>query len=503
MRRVASVYLPTWATDLIRRRSSSAPGWDSPLVVSGEVGPKRVLVAVDKAARRLGLKPGQAVAHAQAAVQGLVVVPATPDEDAAALLKLARWSLRYSPLVTLDPPDGLWIETAGASHLFRGEVGLVDDLTRRVQASGVSVRVAIADTPGAAWAVARFAPREPLIAPGCQAAAIAELPVRALRLSPATVEGLVQLGIERVGQLAAKPRAPLRLRFGDEVIRRLDQALGHASEPLNYIEQPDVPFARLPFAEPISAPETLQKVTERLLTELCKGLEDRALGARMLDLLFRRVDMQTQGVRIATARPTRTVRHLLKLFDERLPLVDPGFGIDEALLIASRVEWFDATQSALTDLADGAGAAETSELVDRLVVRFGAARVFRAAPRPSEMPERSVRRIGPLVRVAEAAWPEGLPRPARLLTPPELIAVVALAPDHPPAVVVWRSERYRITRADGPERVHGEWWVSDDEAGLVRDYYRVETGSGDRLWVYRDAPVSEGGRWWLHGLGEA
>ncbi|HEY8565913.1 MAG TPA: DUF6504 family protein [Beijerinckiaceae bacterium] len=334
-------------------------------------------------------------------------------------------------------------------------------------------------------------------------AAIAELPVRALRLSPATVEGLVQLGIERVGQLAAKSRAPLRLRFGDEVIRRLDQALGHSSEPLSYIEQPDVPFARRPFAEPISAPETLQKVTERLLTELCKGLEERALGVRTLDLLFRRVDMQTQGVRIATARPTRTVRHLLKLFDERLPLVDPGFGIDEAMLIASRVEWFDASQGTMADLGGGAGAADTSELVDRLVVRFGAARVFRAAPMPSEMPERSVRRVGPLVQIAEATWPESLPRPARLLSPPELIAVVALAPDHPPAVVVWRSERYRIARADGPERVHGEWWVSDDEAGLVRDYYRVETGAGDRLWVYRDAPVSEGGRWWLHGLGEA
>lgn len=473
--------------------------------MAGNAGSKRVLVAVDRAARRLGLRPGMAVAHAQAAVPGLAVVEAEPDADAAALLQLGAWCLRrYSPLVALDAPDGLWVEIAGAAHLFRGEAGLIDDLLAQLAQRALSARASVADTPGAAWAVARYAPRERVVAPGCQTAAVAALPLRALRLPREAVDGLAQLGVERVGQLAAKPRAPLRLRFGPEPGQRLDQAFGHAAEPLAYLDLPDAPRARLAFAEPISAPETLARVTERLLTELCTELERRGLGARRLDLVFRRVDGASRGLRVATARPNRTVRHLMQLFDERLALVDPGFGIDEAVLIAARAEWFDAAQAGLGDLAGEPAEADLAELVDRLSARLGPERVYRLVARASALPERSVARAGPLAAAAsEAAWPADLPRPARLLHPPEPVAVTALAPDHPPALFVWRGARLRVARADGPERVDGEWWVSDAEQGLVRDYYRVEVLAGDRFWLFRDAPAAEGGRWWLHGLGEA
>ena len=474
-------------------------------MVAGSAGGKRVLVAVDRAARRLGLRPGMAVAHAQAAVLALTVVEAEPDADATALAQLGAWCLRrYSPLVALDAPDGLWVEIAGAAHLFHGEAGLIEDLLTRLAQRALTARASVADTPGAAWAVARFSPGERVVAPGCQTAAVAALPLRALRLPHETVDGLAQLGIERVGQLAAKPRAPLRLRFGPEPGLRLDQAFGHAPELLVYLDPPETPRARLAFAEPISAPETLARVTERLLVELCAELERRGVGGRRLDLVFRRVDGACRGLRVATARPTRTVRHLMGLFAERLALVDPGFGIDEAWLIATRVEWFDASQVALGDLAGAEPGADLAELVDRLGARLGAGRVYRLDPVASALPERSVRWGDPLAVVAaDAVWPADLPRPARLLTPPELVAVTALAPDHPPALFVWRRSRFRVARADGPERVHGEWWLSGAEQGLVRDYYRVEAATGDRFWLFRDAPAAQGGRWWLHGLGEA
>ncbi len=444
-----------------------------------------------------------AVAHAQAAVLDLTIVEADPEGAAEALHGLGAWCLRrYSPLVAIDLPDGLWIEVAGAAHLFQGEARLIEDLVTGLAQRALSARAAVADTPGAAWAMARFAPQEPIVAPGCQDAAIAELPVRSLRLSRGTVAGLVQLGIERVGQLAAKPRAPLRLRFGEEAVLRLDQALGHAPEPLVYLALHEVPSVRLAFAEPISAPETLARVTERLLTDLCPLLERQGVGVRRLDLLFRRVDGVSQGVRVATAQPSRAVRHLLRLFVERLALVDPGFGIDEAVLAAARVEWLDATQAGLGDLTGDGAEADLAELVDRLTVRLGARRVFRVAPVPSGLPERSVRRVAPLAAVPDADWPANLPRPVRLLRPPESVMVLALAPDHPPALFVWRRSRLRVARADGPERMHGEWWVSDAEGGLVRDYYCVETTDGDRWWLFRDASAVEGGRWWLHGIGE-
>ncbi|GJE62032.1 Protein ImuB [Methylobacterium trifolii] len=445
-----------------------------------------------------------AVAHAQAAILGLTVVEADPDADAHALAQLGAWCLRrYAPLVALDLPDGLWIEVAGSAHLFQGEEGLIEDLLSHLARRALRARAVVADTPGAAWAVARYAPRERVVAPGCQVAAVAGLPLRALRLPRETVAGLTQLGIERVDQLADKPRAPLRLRFGPEPSLRLDQAFGHAPEPLAYLDLPDAALARLAFAEPISTPETLARVTERLLVELCAELERRGLGARRLDLVFRRVDGASRGLRVATARPNRTVRHLMQLFAERLALVDPGFGIDEALLCATRVEWFDAAQAGLGVLAGEPAEADLAELVDRLGARLGPGRVYRLDPVASTLPERSVRRVGPLAAAAEAGWPADLPRPARLLHPPEPVAVTALAPDHPPALFVWGSRRLRVARADGPERMHGEWWVSDADSGLVRDYYRVESTAGDRFWLFRDAPAAEGGRWWLHGVGEA
>jgi len=471
--------------------------------VADQTGNKRVLAAVDQAARRLGLRPGMAVAHAQAAVPGLAVVEADPDADAVALEQLGVWCLRrYAPLVALDPPDGLWIEVAGAAHLFGDEDGLVEDLLTRLAQRALSASAGVADTPGAAWAVARFLPHEPVVPPGGHAAALVDLPVQALRLAIESADGLAQLGIERIGQLTQMPRAPLRLRFGPEPGLRLDQALGHALEPLVYLDWPEAPMARLVFADPIGAPETLARVTEHLLTDLCAELERRGIGARRIDLVFRRVDGLSRSLRVATIRPSRTVRHLVALLAERLALVDPGFGIDEAVLCATRTEWFDAAQADLGDLAEEPAESGLAELVDRLGARLGRGRVYRLAPRASALPERAVRRIDPLAGV-EASWPADLPRPARLLAPPEPVAVTALAPDHPPALVVWRGRRLRIARADGPERVHGEWWRSEAEAGLVRDYYRVETVAGDRFWLFRDAPATEGGRWWLHGLGEA
>jgi protein ImuB len=60
--------------------------------------------------------------------------------------------------------------------------------------------------------------------------------------------------------------------------------------------------------------------------------------------------------------------------------------------------------------------------------------------------------------------------------------------------------RYVVRKADGPERITGEWWKSENEVSSFRDYYRVETDRDARFWLFRDAPAVEGGRWWLHGL---
>jgi protein ImuB len=301
---------------------------DEPLVTVTTEGSRRIVAAADAAAVGLGLRPGLTIAHAQAVVPGLHVAEATPDEDCAGLTRLASWCLRYSPIVAPDPPDGIWIDIAGAAHLFGGEPNVVTDLEKRLASKGVTGRAAVADAPGAAWAVARYG-SEPMIPPGRTVDAVLGLPVQALRLEREILEAMNRLGIERIGQLAAMPRAPMTRRFGKQTALRLDQALGHVFEPINPLVPREMPSRSVAFADPIGQIDDLKRVVLRLTTALCRMLARQGIGARRVDLIFRRVDLKTHALQIGTSRPSRDPVHLAKLFDESIGTVDPGFGIDE------------------------------------------------------------------------------------------------------------------------------------------------------------------------------
>jgi protein ImuB len=404
--------------------------------------------------------------------------------------------------VTPDPPDGLFVDIAGSAHLFKGEAALLSDLEARLAAQEISARVAVADTPGCAWAAARFG-QGGVIPPGRMSDALGSLPVAALRIPAHTIESLHDVGIERIAQLATKPRSTLQTRFGGDLLLRLDQALGTAQEALTSMEPPEVPRATLKFAEPLLDADNLQRVIVMLCDTLIRELETRGIGARRLDLLFLRVDNVAQAVRIGLSRPNRDGKHIAKLLGERLVLVDSGFGIEQATLTASWVEALTERQTIGRHLGDANAEADVGSLVDVLSVRLGPKRVFRAVPVESEIPERSVKRVAALSEATGGTWPGDLPRPARLLSPPEPVHAIAEIPDAPPLFFVWRKERHRVTKADGPERILGEWWVADAERGLQRDYYRVENTKGERFWLFRDGPAAEGGRWWIHGVGEA
>jgi protein ImuB len=465
-------------------------------------GQRRIVASIDEAAERMGLVCGMTITHAQSLVPDLQVVNATPDDDADGLVRIALWCTMYSPLVTPDPPDGAFIDVAGSAHLFQGEASLLEDLCKRLKAAGIAAKAAVADTPGCAWALARYSDTT-IVSPGRASEAIASLPVAALRLSKETVSSLHEVGIERVAHLASKPRASLHLRFGGEVLLRLDQAFGSMQEALTSLVAPEVPRAELRFAEPVSDPEYLKRIIEKLCTMLCGDLESRGVGARRLDLVFLRVDNLAQAVRVGLSRPYREPVHLGKLLAERLVLVDPGFGIETASLTASWIEALTERQTIGRHVADGASEVDVSQLVDMLGVRLGQSQIFRLTPFESALPERAMRRVSPLHPPQGLEWPKNLPRPARLFANPEKIEAVAELPDHPPRLFIWRNIRHRVAKADGPERIHGEWWISESETNLVRDYYRVETADGSRYWLFRDAPAEQGGGWWLHGVGEA
>jgi protein ImuB len=504
MRRVISIWFPTFPTDRLCRIGAGPPETE-PFITSAHDGRRRIVVAANAAAQELGLRPGLALASAQALVPGLTVLQAEPEADRAALKRIATWCLRYAPLVAADPPDGAWIDATGCAHLVGGEAAMLTDLVARLGHAGFTARAAIADTPGAAHAVARYGSRDTTVVPtGGMRQALAALPVQALRLPLEVIESLQRLGLGRVGDLIAAPRAPLVKRFGAVIALRLAQALGEQSESIRPLTSPAVIEQRLAFAEPIRTAASFAAVLDRLMRSVCRQLEEVGRGARSLDLLFERIDNSVQAVRIATAQPSRDASHLTKLLRERFEQVDPGEGVEAMRLVAATAEPLPFAQidalptCAVTNNQDLAG------LLDRLINRYGAERIYRAEPFESDVPERAVTHVAPLAPSTGHGWPVVLPRPVRLLAPPQPVEVLALLPDHPPIAFTWRRRRHRVRYADGPERIAGEWWKREGEAAAVRDYFAVEDEVGQRFWLFRrgdgEDPATGDLRWFLHGF---
>ena len=503
MRRVVSVWLPTLPTDRLRRHS--AVPLEGPLITTAHVGRRMTVVAVDTTAAELGLCAGMPLAEAQALVKGLVIRPAEPEADGAALQRLAGWCLRYAPLASADAPDGIRLDVTGCAHLYGGEMRLLHDLVDRMNAQGITARAAVADTPGAAHAVARFGNEAVSLVPcGETKAALASLPIEALRLPPNIIDDLRLLGFGCVAQLGAMPRAPLTRRFGPLIATRLDQALGAAFEPIVPVFPPELVQARLSFVEPLLTAEAFATMITKLTHMVCAEQEQREQGARRLDLLFERVDGAVQYLRIGTARPSRDARHLAQLLQGKLERVDPGPGVEAMRLVVPIAEPLTYVQTAASLAGGDQKETDVSALVDRLENRLGAARVWRAAPVESDIPERSVRRIPALAPPTRTSWPTDPPRPVRLLNPPQPVEAIALLPDQPPITFTWRRVRHRVRRADGPERMAGEWWTHADESGSIRDYFQVEDEEGRRFWLFRrgngEDPATGDLQWFLHGF---
>lgn len=197
----------------------------------------------------------------------------------------------------------------------------------------------------------------------------------------------------------------------------------------------------------------------------------------------------------------RDAHRLTRLLTDRIETIAPGFGIERMTLTAPISEPLD-WRASLTGLGDSAGA-DVSGLIDTLASRVGAGRLYRLSAVESEVPERSVRKIAPMATPTATSWNPDWPRPTRLFRPPEPIETMALLPDQPPTHFTWRGIRRRIRRADGPERIHGEWHRSDAEMWAVRDYFQVEDEAGDRFWLFRSGDgesLSTGTQaWFIHG----
>ncbi|MEH7830532.1 Y-family DNA polymerase [Gemmobacter denitrificans] len=483
-RRLLSIWFPRLASDISLRNRPV----EGPFALTLRSGNADHLHCLTPAAQALGLQRGMALADARALCPDLATRPADLVQEATALTSLRRWASRYAPLVACDGPDGLMADISGVPHLFGGEAALRDDLQARLERAGLQACSAIAPTRGAAHALARHGGG--IVAEGRLVEGIGALPVTALRIDHATAEGLARMGLTRIADLAHLPRAPLSRRFGPGLVMRLDQALGQRDEPV--AAPPEAPHfgVRLTLPEPIGLHADVMAGLDRLLDRLCAQLAAHHRGARRLRLDLRRVDRQATRVEIGLARPMRDPARISRLFAKGVEEIDAGFGIDALRLSAPLTEPLPPEQmggSPATRQADA-----LADLVSSLGNRIGFDRVLRALPAESLIPERSFV-LAPVAHSQPEPCGTSLTRP-QILFPPE---PVEAGPGHPPARFRWRRMQLTTLRATGPERIAPEWWFDDPawRAGL-RDYWRVETRQGPRLWLFH-TPQAPG--WFAQG----
>ncbi|WP_299859835.1 DNA polymerase Y family protein [uncultured Roseobacter sp.] len=547
-RRVLSLWFPHLGTDRLIRRTPQLA--DVPLAVVEEQQNAQVLTSLNLTALGYGLRVGQPVRDAHAMCEGLITRTRSPQEEAGFLVSLQRWAGKFSPWVATEAEDGLVVDLTGCAHLFGGEAALLEVVQQDCTDLGLAVRMGLADTRGAAWALARFAgqvagshrsgdaidqearatrsraskrrhwtrggaapvvtlcPEETahrIAAPGQMYSALGPLPIAALRLEPHITEQLSRLGLRRISDLLGQPRAGLARRFGRGLVMRMDQAMGSAPEPVSPARPPDQFAVRLTLPDPIGLEEDVLAGIDRLLSRLCATLKTKGRGARRVRLQAFRSDHGIESIEVGLATASQVPERIRPLLALKLGEIDAGFGIDMLRLEAVQTEpLFDRTVEGHLEAGQAVNRRLTQDtrfedLIGRIGARVGLEAITRRHPASSHIPEKTS-------TVLAAAWSKphegGWPAPANprpvLIWQPEPVG----APDTPklPQVFRWRGQDLTRVRAIGPERIAPEWWLDDPNwRSGVRDYWVTDTEDGQRLWLFYGHGHTMSSGWFCQG----
>nr|WP_162895036.1 DNA polymerase Y family protein [Rhizobium terrae] len=469
------------------------------------------LTALDEICEGLGLKRGQGLAEARAMFPNIDVADEDGAADRALIEAIADWCDRYTPLVALDGGEGLFLDITGCAHLFGGEEALLKDVLARLLQMGFDVKGAISSSPGLSWAICRFG-RGGVISGERMEEALISLPVNALRLEEETVASLCKLGLRRVGDLLHLPRASLARRFGTRLLLRLDQARGANEEAISPRRPVAALSAERKLAEPIQAEDGILQLTGQIAYSLKPGLEARGAGGRVFELVLFRVDGRVFRITAGASQPLRDPSRISALFSERLNAVhddfDAGFGFELLRLNVLQYDAFEISQDDFT--GNGRGEISLADFVDRVSARLGVDCLRIAEPKQSHLPERAEVFVPaimarPVQRKVEEifAFAPRSERPLRLFRHPEPVeAFAATVPDGPPQRFRWRRLVHEVVRAEGPERIAPEWWL-DGQDGEERDYFRLESNTGRRFWIFRQGHYDAGKvppTWHMHGI---
>jgi len=495
-KRFVSIWFPYLATDWHARKQPELK--QKAFVLKATVRNRVVVTAANKLARAQGIHKGMVLADAKALYPSLSVIDDKPNLTTQLLDRIAEWCIRYTPIAAADCPDGVILDVSGCTYLWGGEEAYLNDITSRLTKRGYTVRAAIADTIGCAWAAARCS-KQTIIDNGKQIQALEPLQVWSLRLDEETVMILNKLGLRQVKDIINLPRTSLRRRFGTTLLQRLRQAVGEEEEILNPVYPVEPYQERLPCIEPIKTRQGIEIALQHLLMALCSRLCKEGKGLRRAFFRAYLLDGGASGIEISTAQASNNTEHLFQLFSIKLSAVEPKEGIELFLLEATVVEDAIIKQESLWQLQNAAFDSNVLDLMDRFTARFGQEAVRRFLPTEHYWPESSFKRAINLNEEPTTEWKLDRPRPLQLLIPPEPIEVMAPVPDYPPLNFRHKNQLHIVKKADGPERIEQEWWIQDGEH---RDYYAVEDEEGKRYWLFRLGHYNEDTKpkWFLHGF---
>ncbi len=544
-RRILSLWFPRLGAErLLRLDRGQETG---PLAVVDVQHNMQTVVSVNAAASRAGVQVGQPVRDAHAMCGTLTTRTRDAPAEARFLTALRRWAGKFSPWVTGEAPDALVIDLSGCAHLFGGEARLLGVIEGDCADMRLTVRAGIADTLGAAWALARYAGAEAgsarngdaidqeapatrsragkrrhwtkggtapqvvtqaqagrIAAPGQSYGTLSPLPVAALRLEPEVAAQLNRLGLRRIGDLLGQPRAALARRFGKGLVLRLDQAMGSAPEPVSPAKPPDHFAVRITLPDPVGLEADLLAGIDRMLPRLCTRLESKGRGLRTLKLEAYRTDQVAEVVTIGLARPSHDQHRIRPLLQMKLDQIDAGFGIDMLRLEAVQTEplhkrtktgHLGAGRAVRDRLAQNSA---LDDLIGRLGARTGLEAITRRHPSSSHIPEKAAQTLAAAWSDPVHGWPQpAVPRPLTLWRPEPVHM-----PEDPnlPETFRWRGRDWSLQKAMGPERISPEWWLDEpDWRTGVRDYWEVTTDRGERLWLYYGHGGTMSAGWFCHG----
>mgnify|MGYP006123886747 FL=1 len=545
-RRVLSLWFPRMGAERLLRQARVTE--EQPFAVVQDTGKTQVISSLSVSAEGWGLSHGQPLRDALAMYPDLITRLQNRQLEARFLASLRRWASKFSPWVAEEIPNALVIDLTGCAHLFGGELGVIQQVELDCLNLGLSVHIGMADTKGAAWALARYA-GQPLglsrtgdaidqeapatrsravkcrnwerggqllrlqssqggfariAAPGFTQQALAPLPVAALRLEDHVITSLNRLGLRRVENLMDQPRAAIARRFGKGTIYRMDQALGVAPEPISPAKQSLHLACRLTLPEPIGLIEDMLAALDKLLPRLAASLTAKGRGVRRLRLEAYRTDQTMQSVEVGLARPSADMALIRQLLVIKLEDIKVEFGIDVLRVVAAQTEPIYAHQHKGKIKAGPAVAArlsqntELDDLIGKLGARIGLEAITRLHPGDSHIPEKASQVLAAAWSMPQMDWPIVLrARPLIYFQPEPIVAAeVPKVPLH----FKWRGQSHELQSAQGPERIAPEWWLAERAwRSGTRDYWRVVTKSGDRLWLYFAHGGAISGGWFCHG----